>query len=98
MGNRGIALAILTRRGQRRQFPCLNALWSHESGWRVTATNPTSGAYGIPQSLPGSKMASMGADWRTSARTQIRWGLGYIRGRYGTACAALASLRTRNWY
>ena len=57
------------------QFSCLQPLWNQESGWNVTASNPTSGAYGIPQALPGSKMASAGADWQTSAATQIRWGL-----------------------
>jgi hypothetical protein len=69
------------------QFSCLDSLWSRESGWNVTASNPD-GAYGIPQAMPGSKMASAGADWQTSAATQIRWGLGYIRGLYGSPCGA----------
>jgi hypothetical protein len=70
------------------QWPCLYDLWQRESGWNVYAENPYSGAYGIPQSLPGDKMASAGADWQTDAATQIRWGLGYIKSTYGTPCAA----------
>ena len=69
------------------QFSCLDSLWAHESGWSATAANPD-GAYGIPQALPGSKMASAGADWQTNAATQIRWGLGYIKGLYGSPCGA----------
>jgi hypothetical protein len=59
------------------RLSCLDSLWNHESGWNVSAANPSSGAYGIPQALPGSKMASAGPDWQTDAATQIRWGLGY---------------------
>ena len=72
------------------QFRCLDLLWTRESGWRADAYNGSSGAYGIPQSLPGSKMASAGADWRTNAATQINWGLGYIDARYGSPCGAWA--------
>lgn len=72
------------------QFDCLVSLWNMESGWRANAYNVSSGAYGIPQALPGSKMASAGADWRTNANTQIDWGLSYISGRYGSPCAAWA--------
>ena len=79
------------------QFGCLVALWNRESGWNVTAGSP-GGAYGIPQALPGSKMASAGADWQTSAATQISWGLGYVAGRYGTACGAWAHFQANNWY
>jgi hypothetical protein len=79
------------------QFGCLVALWNYESGWNVYASNP-SGAYGIPQALPGSKMASAGADWATSARTQIIWGLGYIAGRYSTPCGAWAHVEANGWY
>ncbi|GAA1811515.1 hypothetical protein GCM10009749_20710 [Agromyces neolithicus] len=79
------------------QFGCLVALWDYESGWNVYASNP-SGAYGIPQALPGSKMATAGADWATSARTQIIWGLGYIAGRYGTPCGAWAHVEANGWY
>ncbi|MCL2782869.1 MAG: ubiquitin-like domain-containing protein [Propionibacteriaceae bacterium] len=80
------------------QFGCLVNLWNHESGWRVNAQNKSSGAYGIPQSLPGSKMASAGADWRTNPATQIRWGLGYIKGRYGTPCGAWGHFQSIGWY
>ena len=80
------------------QFACLEVLWTKESQWNVTAGNPTTGAYGIPQSLPGSKMASVGADWRTNAATQITWGLGYIENRYKTPCGAWAQFQNKNWY
>ena len=70
------------------QWPCLYDIWEQESTWNVYAENPESGAYGIPQSLPGSKMASAGADWQTNASTQIKWGLGYIKTVYGTPCGA----------
>jgi hypothetical protein len=80
------------------QFSCLQPLWEHESGWSVTAENPTSGAYGIPQSLPAAQMASAGADWQTNAATQIRWGLTYIQGRYGSPCGAWAHEESNNWY
>jgi len=70
------------------QWPCLYDLWEQESTWNVYAENPVSGAYGIPQSLPGDKMASAGADWQTDAATQIKWGLGYIKTVYGTPCGA----------
>jgi len=80
------------------QFRCLDLLWTRESSWRADAYNASSGAYGIPQSLPGSKMASAGADWRTNAATQIDWGLGYIDARYGSPCAAWAHSEAVNWY
>ncbi|QCB95430.1 ubiquitin-like domain-containing protein [Cellulomonas shaoxiangyii] len=80
------------------QFACLLKLWNKESGWRVDADNPSSSAYGIPQALPGSKMASAGADWRTNPATQITWGLGYIAGRYGNPCGAWAHSQAKNWY
>lgn len=80
------------------QYSCLVKLWTRESNWRVNANNRSSGAYGIPQALPGSKMASAGADWMTNPETQIRWGLGYISGRYHTACRALAHSDEFNWY
>ncbi|GGC16394.1 ubiquitin-like domain-containing protein [Cellulomonas carbonis] len=96
---RAIALEMVLARGWGEdQFSCLDSLWMKESGWRVTAENPSSGAYGIPQALPGTKMATAGADWRTSAATQITWGLGYISARYGTPCAAWAHSQARNWY
>lgn len=80
------------------QFQCLEPLWEHESGWRTDATNPNGSAWGIPQALPGSKMASEGADWRTNGRTQIRWGVKYIAGRYGNSCGAWAHFQSHNWY
>nr|WP_225733547.1 lytic transglycosylase domain-containing protein [Pseudoclavibacter sp. CFCC 13611] len=80
------------------QFVCLVSLWQKESGWRVNAKNSSSGAYGIPQSLPGSKMASAGADWQTNPATQIEWGLGYIAGRYSTPCGAWGHSQSVGWY
>jgi hypothetical protein len=80
------------------QFGCLVPLWSRESGWNVNAYNASSGATGIPQALPGSKMASAGADWQTNPATQIKWGLGYIAGRYGTPCAAWDHSESAGWY
>jgi hypothetical protein len=80
------------------QFSCLRPLWAGESGWSVTASNPSTGAYGIPQALPGSKMASAGPDWQTNAATQIRWGLGYIEDTYGSPCAAWSHEQADGWY
>jgi hypothetical protein len=79
------------------QFPCLDDLWNRESGWRYDAEN-ASGAYGIPQALPGSKMATAGADWATNPATQIKWGLGYIQGRYTTPCGAWSFWEANGWY
>jgi hypothetical protein len=96
---RTIARALLAEFGfSADQFSCLDSLWSSESGWRVTADNPNSSAYGIPQALPGSKMSSAGADWATNPVTQIRWGLGYIRDRYGSPCSAWSFKSGRGWY
>ena len=80
------------------QYACLESLWTKESKWNVSAANASSGAYGIPQALPGSKMASAGADWRTNAATQIAWGLGYIENRYATPCGAWSHSKTKGWY
>jgi cytoskeletal protein RodZ len=80
------------------QWPCLFDLWQQESSWNVYAENAASGAYGIPQSLPGDKMASAGADWQTDAATQIRWGLGYIKSVYGTPCGAWANEEADGFY
>lgn len=80
------------------QFACLDSLWEHESGWSVTASNPGTGAYGIPQALPGSRMASAGPDWQTDAATQIRWGLEYIKDTYGSPCAAWSHEEATGWY
>ncbi|NUU14069.1 lytic transglycosylase domain-containing protein [Curtobacterium pusillum] len=93
-----IAQQMVTARGWGTdQYNCLVSLWNKESGWRVNAYNP-SGAYGIPQALPGSKMASVGADWQTNPATQITWGLNYISGVYGTPCGAWAHSVANNWY
>lgn len=80
------------------EWSCLDKLWIRESGWNKYATNPYSGAYGIPQALPASKMASAGSDWRTDARTQVRWGLTYIRSIYRTPCGAWNHETTFGWY
>jgi len=94
----GIAYSLLSAYGfGTDQWGCLDALWNQESGWRYNAEN-ASGAYGIPQALPGSKMASAGPDWQTNPTTQIKWGLGYIQERYGTPCAAWANEQAYGWY
>lgn len=80
------------------QFACYNSMIMRESRWIVTADNPTSSAYGIPQALPGKKMASAGADWETNAATQIKWGLGYVKDRYGTPCGAWSFWQSHHWY
>ncbi len=90
--------AVAARGWGNEQFNCLVSLWQKESGWRVNAMNKNSGAYGIPQSLPGSKMATAGADWETNAGTQIEWGLGYIAARYGTPCGAWEHSGNVGWY
>jgi hypothetical protein len=96
---RGAARAMLGDFGfADSQFSCLNSLWTRESNWLYTATNPSSGAFGIPQALPASKMASAGADYRTNPMTQIKWGLGYIQDRYGTPCGAWAHSQATGWY
>lgn len=99
--NRRLGHQMAAQRGWRgSQWRCLRVLWHGESGWRTRADNPTSSAYGIPQSLPGRKMASAGRDWRTNPHTQIRWGLRYIARRYGGPCKALAFWRAQSphWY
>ena len=95
---RRIAELMLVQFGWIGQFSCLSALWAQESGWNVYAENPSSGAYGIPQALPGSKMASAGADWQSDAATQINWGLAYIRAAYGSPCAAWGHEEAAGWY
>lgn len=96
---RSIAQSMVAARGwSDTEFQCLVSLWDRESGWNPYAANTSSGAYGIPQALPGSKMASAGADWQTNPATQITWGLGYIAGRYGTPCSAWAHSNSVGWY
>jgi hypothetical protein len=80
------------------QFGCYNKIIMRESGWNVHANNPSSSAYGIPQALPGSKMSSAGPDWRNNPTTQIRWGLGYVKSRYGTPCGAWGFKSSHGWY
>jgi hypothetical protein len=94
-----IAAAMLGSFGwSSGEFGCLQSLWNAESGWNPSASNPISGAYGIPQALPGSKMASAGADWQTNPATQIKWGLGYIKQVYGSPCAAWSHEQSTGWY
>lgn len=96
---RGMARILVAERGwSDEQFDCLDSLWTKESSWRWNADNPTSSAYGIPQALPGSKMASAGSDWETNPVTQITWGLSYIDDVYGTPCSAWSHSRSHNWY
>lgn len=88
-GNRNVGCGMVLAKGwDLSQMACLEKLWNKESGWNEKARNKSSGAYGIPQAYPGDKMKSAGADWQTNAATQIKWGLGYIAGRYGTPCKA----------
>jgi hypothetical protein len=101
--NPGTAQAIALQDVQARgwgmdQYNCLVSLWNKESHWNVYSFNASSGAYGIPQALPGSKMASVGADWQTNPATQITWGLGYIVGRYSTPCGAWSHSQSTGWY
>jgi hypothetical protein len=98
-GSRAIGCAIVVEKGLgMEQFACLNKLFAKESGWNPKAKNRSSGAFGIPQALPGNKMASAGADWATNPATQIRWGLSYIAGRYKTPCGAWAHSQSKGWY
>ncbi|MEV8539370.1 transglycosylase SLT domain-containing protein [Streptomyces sp. NPDC051572] len=80
------------------QYNAFSKIVEHESGWNVTATNSSSGAYGLVQALPGSKMASAGSDWKTSAATQIKWGLDYMNSRYGSPTAAWSFWQSNGWY
>jgi hypothetical protein len=89
---------VLARGWSNSEYECLVALWNRESHWNVYAHNTSSGAYGIPQALPGDKMATVAADWRTNPVTQITWGLGYIAGRYGTPCGAWQHSEIKGWY
>jgi hypothetical protein len=97
--NRALGRDLAAARGWGDvQFVCLDNLWSNESGWSQSAANTSSGAYGIPQAKPGSKMASAGSDWATNPRTQIAWGLSYIGGRYGSPCGAWSTYQSKGWY
>ncbi|MEQ6902185.1 transglycosylase SLT domain-containing protein [Nocardioides sp. YIM 152588] len=97
--NRGLGYRLMLDFGfEEAQWRYLDALWRRESGWNHLAENPRSGAYGIPQSLPATKMAVVGDDWRTNPETQIRWGLAYIAARYGSPQAAWAHSERTGWY
>jgi hypothetical protein len=89
------AFAILN---DKKQFKCLEELWEKESNWRHNVKNPNSSAYGIPQALPGKRMAEIGHDWKTNPITQVKWGLRYIENRYKTPCNALADHKRKGWY
>jgi hypothetical protein len=92
------AAELVSQRGwSPGEFTCLVNLWNRESGWNTHAYNP-SGAYGIPQSLPGSKMSAFGADWQNDYRVQIQWGLSYVSGRYGSPCGAWGHSQGYGWY
>ncbi|MEO3976013.1 transglycosylase SLT domain-containing protein [Streptomyces sp. CAU 1734] len=80
------------------QFQCFSTIVQKESTWNYKAVNPSSGAYGLMQALPGSKMSSVGADWRTNPATQIKWGLKYMNERYGSPCEAWTFWQGNNWY
>jgi hypothetical protein len=94
-----IAKGMLSHYGwSADQFSCLNEIYMRESRWNPSAANPYSGAYGIPQALPGDKMAAYGSDWQTNPATQLAWGLSYIRDRYGSPCGAWSFWESHNYY
>jgi hypothetical protein len=98
-GNKQIGCSLLSWAGfASSQMTCLEPLWAHESGWNEQAGNQSSGAYGIPQALPGSKMAKYGSDWETNPVPQVKWGLEYIKSRYGTPCGAWSAFQSKGWY
>ena len=99
VGNRRTGCAMVLEAGwDLQQMACLDKLWTKESGWNEKARNRSSGAYGIPQAYPASKLATAGGDWQTNPATQIKWGLGYISGRYGTPCGAWGHSQNVGWY
>jgi hypothetical protein len=98
VGNRATGCALMLAAGFGiAEFPCLNNMWNKESGWNHKAANP-SGAYGIPQAFPGSKMASIADDWKSNPATQIKWGLGYIKGKYKSPCGAWSHWQSSHSY
>jgi hypothetical protein len=98
-GNVAIGCALMLDAGYGLdQMPCLKNLWMRESGWKETSGNSRTGAYGIPQALPGSKMSAYGADWQTNPATQIKWGLAYIKGKYSTPCGAWSVFQSKGYY
>lgn len=96
--NKAYAKQLNAAKGWGRCWYALEIIWTKESTWNERAENPSSGAYGIPQALPGSKMASIAPDWRTNAATQIKWGISYIGGRYGDPCKAWSFWQAHHWY
>jgi hypothetical protein len=98
-GAKAIGCSELLKAGFKLdQMPCLDKLWTRESHWNYKSYNSSSGAYGIPQAVPGSKMAKFGADWKTNPATQIKWGLDYIKNRYSTPCNAWDHSQATGWY
>jgi hypothetical protein len=98
-GNKKIGCTQLVAAGfGLNQMPCLEKLWQKESGWNPLAHNKSSGAHGIPQAVPGDKMASFGSNWYSDPTTQIKWGLSYIKGRYKTPCSAWSHSQNTGWY
>jgi murein DD-endopeptidase MepM/ murein hydrolase activator NlpD len=97
-GPAGSPRAIAQSMMPANQFQCFSSIVTKESGWNPRASNPSSGAYGLVQALPGSKMASAGADWRTNPATQIKWGLNYMNSRYGSPCGAWSFWQQNHWY
>lgn len=98
-GNQGIGCALLLQWGfGLDQMPCLVNMWNKESHWNTTSKNSSSGAYGIPQALPASKMAAYGSDYLTNPVPQIKWGLDYIKNRYSTPCGAWSFWQAHGWY
>jgi hypothetical protein len=94
-----IAAALLPSFGfGQDQMQCLIPMWTRESGWNLHASNASSGAYGIPQALPGGKMSKFGPDWQNNAATQIKWGLWYVKSRYGSPCGAWSFWQRNSWY
>ena len=97
--NQRIGKELAAARGwDGQQWNCLRDLWIKESGWSTRSSNSSGTAWGIPQALPGSKMAKFGSDWRTNPATQIKWGLHYIDNRYGNPCSAWNHWQNHNWY
>jgi len=84
--------------GNSAQYTCFSHIVDHESDWNIHATNASSGAYGLVQALPGSKMSSAGSDWKNNAATQIKWGVDYMKDRYGSPCGAWNFWQANNWY
>ncbi|MDW8810717.1 transglycosylase SLT domain-containing protein [Streptomyces scabiei] len=84
--------------GNSAQYACFSHIVDHESDWNIHATNASSGAYGLVQALPGSKMSSAGSDWKNNAATQIKWGVDYMKDRYGSPCGAWNFWQANNWY